>query len=435
MTHFRSHRYAGAALTAVALFVTALAAQPPRPDPIEVAKAQQKIADQKATATVEAAIQDADRAAKNGNAAKAAQILKTAQNDIDLAVAISGDARKSLTATLTARLAVVQGRPAPAAAPGVKLDPKADEVKTAQKDVVKRYIEEINEVNAGVARVRDANAKNDTATANAEIAKLTRVYPNNPSVIALGQNGTMKNRVEDALAFQKMQSDRMYANYKGILESGLPSISDVEFPKDWKEKTKHRLKTVELTAKEKKIMEALDKPMTVGFNDRPLEEALQDLSNQFDLPLLIDKKSLEDLLVDLKKGVSLNVKGVSGRTVLRSILASQGLTFIVKEETVQIVTQEKAKSTLATRVYYLGDLVTGTGQFGDFRWGPALNLAQQQENVRIITESITKSIDPLSWKENGGLGSVTFHAASMSLIVRAPTEVHFSLGKSFGAGR
>ena len=30
-----------------------------------------------------------------------------------------------------------------------------------------------------------------------------------------------------------------------------------------------------------------------------------------------------DLLVDLKKGVSLNAKGLSGRTVLRSILASQ----------------------------------------------------------------------------------------------------------------
>src|SRR5829696_2642954 len=105
MTNFRSHRYAGAALIAVALFVTTLAAQPPRPDPIEAAKTAQKLADQKATATVEAAVQDADRAFKNGNAAKAAQILKTAQNDIDLAVAISGDARKSLTATLTARLA------------------------------------------------------------------------------------------------------------------------------------------------------------------------------------------------------------------------------------------------------------------------------------------------------------------------------------------
>src|SRR4051812_43220377 len=125
MTHFRS--YAGAALTAVALLVTTLAAQPPRPDPIEAAKTQQKLADQKATSVVEAAVQDADRAFKNGTAAKAAQILKTAKNDIDLAVGISGDARKNLTANLTARLAAVQGRPAPAATPGVKLDPKADE--------------------------------------------------------------------------------------------------------------------------------------------------------------------------------------------------------------------------------------------------------------------------------------------------------------------
>jgi hypothetical protein len=432
MTHFRSHRVAGAALTAFALFVATVAAQPP--NPIEAAKAQQKIADQKATAAVEEAIQAADRAMKAKNPAKAAQLLKAAQSDIDQAVAISGEARKTLTATLTARLAVVEGRPVVTPAAGVKLDPKSAEVKAAQSEAVKRYIEELNEVNAGVARVKDANARGDTLTANAEIAKLTKLYPNNPGVIALNQTGTIRNRVDDALAFQKVQSDRMWANYKDLMNSSLPAIRDMEFPKDW-EKKKKRLETVELTAKEKKIMEALDKPITVGFNERPLEEALQDLSNLFDQPLLLDKKSLEDLLVDLKKGVSLNVKGVSGRTVLRSILASQGLTFIVKDETIQIVTVEKAKTQLATRVYYLGDIVTGVGLFGDFRFGPFLNLAQQQENVRLVTETITKSIDPMSWKENGGPGSVTFHAPSMSLIVRASTEVHFTLSKSFGGGR
>ena len=154
-----------------------------------------------------------------------------------------------------------------------------------------------------------------------------------------------------------------------------------------------------------------------------------------DQPLLLDKKSLEDLLVDLKKGVSLQAKGLSGRTVLRSVLASQGLTFIVKDETIQVVTLEKAKSTLTTRAYYLGDLVTGVGPFGDFRFGPFLNLAQTQESVRVLQETITKSIDPLSWRENGGPGTVTFHLPSMSLIVRAPTEVHFTLSKSFGGGR
>jgi len=434
MTHFRYHRGLATALVAVGLFVTVLAAQPPR-DPIEAAKLQQKIADQKVTASVEEAVSAADRAIKNNNPGKAAVLLKSALRDVDLAVGISGETRKALTASLTARIAVAEGRPVPAAPAGGKTDPKVGELKAAQKEAVDRYIAQLKDVNAGIARVQDAQGRGDNTIANAEIAKLAAAYPNNPAVITLGQTGSIKSRLDDAVAFQKVQNARMFAIQKGIMESSLPAIKDVEFPANWKEMSARRLKKIEMTAKEQKILESLDKPVSVAFNERPLDEALQDLSNALDQPLLIDKKSLEDLLVDLKKGVSLNAKGLSGRTVLRSILASQGLTFIVKDETIQIVTVEKAKSQLTTKVYYLGDLVTGTGPFGDFRFGPFLNLAQMQENARVIQETIVKSVDPLSWKENSGPGSIVFDVPSMSLIVRAPTEVHFTLGKSFGGGR
>jgi hypothetical protein len=444
MSHFRSHRLIGATVAAVAMFGTALLTQPPAvlaqpprpgPDPIENAKTLQKIADQKAATVVDEAIRDADHHLKLKNPAKAAQAIKTAQSNIDLAVGISGDARKTLTASLQAKLAAVEGRPVAVPNAGVKLDPKSAEVKAAQKEAVERYIAELKDVNASIERVKDYQARGDNASANAEIAKLAKAYPNNPSVMVLGQTGTFKGRIDDAVALHKLQSDRMWAVQKGLMGSALPAAGDVEFPKDWKEMSARRLKTTELSPKEKKIIEALDKPVSIAFNERPLEEALQDLSNLIDQPLLLDKKSLEDLLVDLKKGVSLNAKGLSARTVLRSILATQGLTFIVKEETIQIVTVEKAKGTLATRVYYLGDLVNGVGPLGDFRFGPLLNLAQTQENVRTLTDTITKSIDPLSWQANGGPGTVTFHVPSMSLIVRASTEVHATLSKSFGAGR
>src|SRR5262245_45745413 len=197
MTHFRSHRLAGAVFTAIARFVTTLAAQPPRPDPLEAAKAQQKIADQKATASVEEAIQAADRALKNKNPAKASQLLKAALTDIDRAVALSGATRKSLTDTLTARIAAVEGRPVAIPAPGPKLDPKGAETKAAQKEVVERYLAELKDVNAGIERVKSYQANNQTDAANAEIAKLARLYPNNPAVITLGQSGTIRSRLED----------------------------------------------------------------------------------------------------------------------------------------------------------------------------------------------------------------------------------------------
>ena len=47
--------------------------------------------------------------------------------------------------------------------------------------------------------------------------------------------------------------------------------------------------------------------------------------------------------------------------------------------------------------------------------------------------AIQSSIDPLSWRgQGGGPGSITFHYPSMSLIVRASTEVHATLGSKLG---
>jgi hypothetical protein len=148
----------------------------------------------------------------------------------------------------------------------------------------------------------------------------------------------------------------------------------------------------------------------------------------FDVPFYIEKKSIEDLGLDLKRGVSLQGKGLSGRTVLRSILATQGLTFVVKNETIQVVTVERAQSLLTTRVYYIGDILQA-GVFSGPEWGPAINGLQRADNAKFLIDMVTKSIEPLMWRENGGPGTVTYHFPTQSLIVRASTEVHFALGR------
>jgi len=423
------------------VFATAIAAQPPRPgtppDPLKDATTQRQIAEQKTGADITQTLENADRLAKSNRIATASQTLKTAKQNLQFTQGISETARTRFTAMLDAKLAAIEGRPfANPVNPGVKLDPKGPEMKAAQADVAAKYFAELKDVREGIKRIETAQAAGKTNEANAEVARLTKLYPTNPSVWALGQKDSMQNRVADAQAYYVEASRRWVANQKNINNSSLPIVNEngVEFPKDWAEKSKIRLaaNTVQLTAKEKKIIEALDKPISVGFSDRPLDEALQDLSNLFDQPLLIDKKSLEDLGLDLKKGVSLQGKSLSGRTVLRAVLATQGLTFVVKDETIQIVTVERSKTLLTTRVYYLGDLVQGVGPFSDIQWGPFINQQQTQANVTALLDSIRK-IDPLSWSgpDTGGPGTITYHAASQSIIVRNSAEVHASLGNAF----
>jgi len=436
MTRLRS-----AALTAVVVGIlgTAALAQPPFParpaapnDLIDAAKARQLIADQKAEAEVVAAVREADRLART-NPARAAQVLRAAQSGIDLSAAIGGETRKTLTTILQAKTAAVEGRPLPN--PGPKPDPAGPAAKANQKAVFDGYIAEVKEVREGVDGVKKYQDLNRYAEADRLVAALTAKYPNNPAVIGLATKEGFGKNFADTQAMSKLQGERMLLAQNDVIRSAIPAKGDVEFPADWKERTKRRTAgEVQLTAKEKALLEALDKPVTLSFNGRPFDEALQDLSNLMDQPLFLDGKSLSDLGVDIKKPVSVDSKGLSARTVLRQIAQSQGLTFVVKGETIQVVTVEKARDMLVTRVYYLGDLVQGVGPFGGaaLTWGPLVDYQQTMANVKLIVDSIQSSVDPLSWRDKGGAGTVTFHFPSMSLIVRASSEVHASLGSKLG---
>lgn len=405
----------------------------PKPDPIESAKAAQRIADQKAEIEVKKAIDDADRLARSFPD-KAVQYLKAAQTNLDLANGLSNATRTNLTNSLKAKLAAVTGKPVEN--PGVKLDPNGPIVKAKKDAKWEQYLEEAKAVRDGLALVKKYEEANQTAAAKKLVAELAAKYPDNVSVIVLAQKGNLRDNVAFASEFSDLQQKRIVAVGNDLMRSSLPPTGDVEFPKDWKERTKNRTSGIKLTDKEKKIIEALDKPITLSARDKPIEYFLQELSTAMDQPLLVDERSLRQLDIDLKKAATLDARGVSARTALRQVLAAQGLTFVIREETIQIMTVESARETLATRAYYLGDVVQGVGPFGGgATWGPFLDFQQTMANATLLVDSIQDSIDPLSWKKRGGPGTITFHFPSMSIIVRASSEVHAALGSKLGGGK
>lgn len=420
---------------ALGMIGTVALAQPPRPplDPLAEAKARQQIADQKATIAVETAMKDAESLARK-NPAKAVQALKAAQTNIDLAVSVSGDTRKNLTTLLQGRIAQLEGRPA--ANPAVKPDPAAAAVKFDRRTAYENYTAEIKAVNEAIQAIAKYKEAGLNKEADREIAQLARAYPNNPAVIRLQDQDAFGRRVEESIEFNRLMNKRVLLALRDVDKAALPAAGDIEFPKDWKEKTARRLKTVELTAREKKIIEALDKPISVNWNGKMLEEALQELSTAMDQNLFLDKTAIANLGIDLQKPVTLQATAISTRTVLRQLLAAQGLTFVVKDESIQVTDVQKAKDMLVTRVYYLGDIVQGIGPFGGTpQWGAFLDFQQTMANVETIITAVTKSIDPLCWRQNGGPCTITFHYPSMSIIVRASAEVHASLGAKVGGGR
>jgi len=411
----------------------AVAQLPPSADSFAAARARQTVADQKAQADVTNAIAEADRLAR-GNPARAAAVLRTSIDSLDLSAAISTGARKNLLGQLQSRLTAIS-TPMSAA-----LLPKVDEKTQAarlQRDVVltaaKKEANVIADAVAGINRELDAGRLKE---ANVKIEVLSKAYPNNPAVQFLQGEGDVRTRIADAAELARQQNVRTVLAMNDVQRSALPAIGDIEFPKDWKEKTLRRQTQVELSAREKAIIESLNAPMTLLANERPFEELIQEMSNKMQQDIMVDPKSLQDAGLDLKKPVSVSGRDISARTFLRQVLAGQGLTFVVQDEVIKVVTVERAREMLVTRVYYLGDIVSGVGPFGgSLRWGTLLDYEQTVANVRVIIDSIVNSIDPMSWKEKGGAGTVNFHFASMSLIVRASSEVHASLANKLGKGK
>ena len=420
----------GAAALAAGLSANGFAQAPV--DPIERAKATQNLAEQKAENEIVEAIASADKL-KTVSTPKAIQRLKDAQTGLAVSVSLGQAKRTELDARLEAKIGILEGK-LPAARPDT--DPNANAVKLREKlDQLKAAVE-LREVADGLKKAADAADANRHNDARRHVLSLAEKYPNNPQIIALSGQTNTSDQIRANQKLSRDYADAWLVNQRQVVASSIPTTDDIQFPdaKKWQALTKLRKNQdrIQLSPKEESILKSLDTAFLANFADRPFEEALQELSNAIDQPIFIDKKSLEDAGLDLSRKVTF--KGnVTARTALRALLQANQLTFIVKEEMIQVVTMERAEKELTTRSYYLGDLVQGVGPFGNaVVWGPNLSYQQTVTNSETIVKSITDSIDPRSWKQAGGPCTITFHMPTMSVVVRASTEVHASMGYSVG---
>jgi len=200
----------------------------------------------------------------------------------------------------------------------------------------------------------------------------------------------------------------------------------MDFPRDWKERTKNRSASVPLSPKERAIIVALNSPITVNFNNSRLEDVIEYLQTFTGQPILTDKTALDEAQVTYDTPVSVQVKGVALRTLLRKVLSEFGLTYVVKDQAIQITSAAKARDMMVVRSYYIGDIVANiNGVLGSF---PLLNIPQQQlqtmQNIGQLIDMVQTSVEPASWKSRGGEGTITYHPASMSLVIKQSAEVH-----------
>jgi hypothetical protein len=249
-----------------------------------------------------------------------------------------------------------------------------------------------------------------------------------PAVRANRQTTTAADNFAEERKVRAERERKIAAADLDLKRSATPVAGDVEFPKDWAERTKNRNKST-LTAKEKSIMQALAAPVSVTFKNSRFEDVLNYIQTVTGQPIVIDKNALDEAAITYETPVSVNSKGVAVRTLLRQVLSSFNMTYVIKDETIQVVTATRAKDMMITRSYYLGDLIAGKGA-GAFFFGAGAEQVQAAQNASVIMDMIQNSVDTGSWQKNGGAATITYSPATLSIVIKQSAEIHGMLGSS-----
>jgi type II secretory pathway component GspD/PulD (secretin) len=232
--------------------------------------------------------------------------------------------------------------------------------------------------------------------------------------------------------------------------------------------------------KEKLIERQLSTPITVSFDSTPLRSVLDELRDYHGINIVADLPAMQEAGVNLESPISIKLDKVSLKSALNLILHQVRLTHVIKDEVLMVTTEDNAKGKLSTVSYSVADLVIPVENFGDVRNGSmpaqANQAANQQSQVNgampftgpwsitngqpagtpsggsmlngggaapagpsggnmnssrrasTTTEEqliklITSTIQPRSWSEMGGPGTLEFFPLTLSLVINQTPDI------------
>jgi len=405
----------------------------PQPDPFSAASAKQAIVDQQAESDVREQVELLTKLARTHHA-KAVADLKALDRKLALRNDISPKVRVALSNSIESRIAAIDKSAVTVVPP--PQNPIQVDRKEANRKAWDAAVAEAKDVQEAVGAIAKDYEAGRVREAQRREVDLAAKYPNNPAVFAMNNQGGNRGAIAEAKALSDEQAKRFVVVMNSVQRSAIPIAGDIEFPKDWKERMARRKKAEPelIGPEEKAILRSLETKVERSLKGVPFDEAIQGLSTLINQNIYLDKQSIEDLGVDLRRPVEVPAN-IDARSVLRAMLQTQGLTFIIRDKVIQVMSVEKARQNMVTRSYEIRDLVQNSGTaFGanSLNWGPYVDYQQTMQNAQLVIDAITNGIDARVWSKNGGPGSITFHYPSMSIIVRAPAEVHSGLSSKLG---
>ncbi|MDX1926648.1 MAG: RNA polymerase sigma factor, partial [Pirellulaceae bacterium] len=242
-----------------------------------------------------------------------------------------------------------------------------------------------NEVAAGAAAKADANANSTTS------AQTTQTHTS-PEVAASSGTATPKET-------PKPQPPREPIQWK---------VADGEPPK-WLESDDEEQADNEMR---ELVRLKLRQTITVDFQGTPLRQALEEVSESTELPILLDTVELALAGIDPESPVSVKGQDISVREFLRRLFksvenADAGMAYAVHEGSIEVTSKEAADQDPAIRYYDLAYVLPN------------------DSNLPSVINAIEQSVSPDSWLSAGG--SYTISNVGSMLIISCDEPSHHKI--------
>lgn len=168
-----------------------------------------------------------------------------------------------------------------------------------------------------------------------------------------------------------------------------------------------------------RIESILQQPLKspLQYEDQPLNEILDALQQEYDLPILIDQRAFDNFGISPDVEVSVNLRNMSLRSALNLTLrqpALDDLVYTIDNEVLMITTEEYANDRLVVAIYRVDHLVEGEAQWAQGQHTPYTPL------VQVITSCVERD----TWATNGS-GAGQIHLMEPGILVVSQTkQVH-----------
>ncbi|HWG46540.1 MAG TPA: hypothetical protein VN688_27505 [Gemmataceae bacterium] len=242
----------------------------------------------------------------------------------------------------------------------------------------------------------------------------------------------------------------------------------------------HTLPMPRKTTEERNIERKLSTPANINFVNQPLRQVIDDLRGLYGINIYVDDPALAEKGISQDLPVTIKLEQISLKSALNLLLRSVHLTYVVRDDVLQITTDEHARGKLEQKVYQVTDLIIAVENYGTVGvvappdlgmqnintpmtgspmpvTGPnSLNGGQQvgapmggsmsrgsggsgfaadtggqpqvtkkasQTNEEMLIKLITNTISPKSWGEQGGPGTIDYFPLSQSLIINQTPDI------------